>query len=94
MKPGVCAPPPTEPARVENFMPQGVIPGVVAVHGHDAVAHGQDRTLMASKQPHEVIGVFHHGVGVEPFDVLCDELYSELVDARPLALGVVHRRSP
>ena len=55
MNPGVCCPPPTVPARVENFIPQGVISAcslftiiIPPVEGSIAAIH--------SKHPQEVIG--------------------------------------
>ena len=55
MNPGVWLPPPTVPARVENFIPHGVISGyslftiiIPPVEGSTAAIH--------SKHPHDVIG--------------------------------------
>src|SRR3990172_7931772 len=55
MKPGVCAPPPTVPARVENFIPMGVMPVKPRFTIITPFASGT-MAMMHSKQPQEVIG--------------------------------------
>jgi hypothetical protein len=55
MKPGDWRPPPTEPARVENFIPAGVIPWCPLWTIITPFASGT-MAMMHSKQPHEVIG--------------------------------------
>ena len=55
IKPGVCTPPPTEPASVENFIPHGVISGCSLGTTITPPVIGRTATIV-SKQPHEVIG--------------------------------------
>jgi hypothetical protein len=55
MNPGVCTPPPTEPASVLKGMPTGVSPRNSRLTTMNPLHSGTYAT-MASKQPHEVIG--------------------------------------
>ncbi len=55
MKPGVCLPPPTEPARDENFMPSGIMPGYSRLTTTTDCMSGAIATI-TSKQPQEVMG--------------------------------------
>ena len=57
MKPGACTPPPTMPASVENFMPDGVMPGNSRFTIMTPLHIGMS-AMMHMKQPQDVIGSF------------------------------------
>ena len=82
-KPGVLRPPPMVPARVVNFIPQGVIPGVIAVYGHDSIAHRQHRgdTFAATAGGHRVM---HHAIEVIVVDLAAGSFENEIIYAFPL----------
>src|SRR3989338_1770637 len=54
--PGVCAPPPTEPANVVNFIPQGVIPENPRFTTIKPFTSGKTAKIH-SKHPQLVVGV-------------------------------------
>ncbi len=55
MKPGAWTPPPTMPASVENFMPEGVMPEYSRFTIMTPLHMGRS-AMMAMKQPQLVIG--------------------------------------
>src|SRR4030042_4299278 len=55
MNPGVCIPPPMDPASVEKVMPSGVMPGCSLLTTMTPCRSGEMPT-MHSKHPHDVIG--------------------------------------
>ena len=54
-KPGTCAPPPTEPARLVNFMPHGVM-SVKSLSTVIMALHIGRMAAMHSQHPHVVMG--------------------------------------
>jgi len=56
MKPGAWTPPPTIPASVENFMPEGVMPGNSRLTIMTPLHMGMS-AMIAMKQPQLVMGL-------------------------------------